>query len=319
VQLIDNEVCSFINKSMKYYSKSDSVYSAAIDIMYPKKPSAKAPLNESKYGKDLKVQKIMDQVQELEPGPEFTDLLDGLAEWATTAYGDLQKLRGADTPLGSQLNLNSWKAMAQSFDKLSELEWGEDPEPTEESLDYEEDEEREDTDVEWVANNLGVVDGDRADGSYKIIVDGDYYIVNFNKHAGVVDVKPDGGTASSAMANRILGDIQHRRSWVTEDTTAAEEEDIDIEWIESNFTVVTDDDKGNPTIEWTDGNWYRILLNGDGNVVNVEPREDDPGATQQNATKILRAIQHRIVAEDTTAASVATNPAPLGKIRRRKY
>lgn len=170
-----------------------------------------------------------------------------------------------------------------------------------------------------VANNLGVVDGDRADGSYKIIVDGDYYIVNFNKHAGVVDVKPDGGTASSAMANRILGDIQHRRSWVTEDTTAAEEEDIDIEWIESNFTVVTDDDKGNPTIEWTDGNWYRILLNGDGNVVNVEPREDDPGATQQNATKILRAIQHRIVAEDTTAASVATNPAPLGKIRRRKY
>ena len=56
-----------------------------------------------------------------------------------------------------------------------------------------------------------------------------------------------------------------------------------------------------------------------GNVVNVEPREDDPGATQQNATKILRAIQHRTVAEDTTAASVATNPAPLGKIRRRKY
>ena len=206
---------------MKYYSKSDSVYSAAIDIMYPKKPSAKAPLNESKYGKDLKIQKIMDQVQELEPGPEFTDLLDGLAEWATTAYGDLQKLRGADTPLGSRLNLNSWKAMARSFDTLSELEWGEDPEPTEESLDYEEDEEREDTDVEWVANNLGVVDSDRADGSYKIIVDGDYYIVNFNKHAGVVDVKPDGGTASSAMANRILGDIQHRRSWVTEDTTAA--------------------------------------------------------------------------------------------------
>ena len=100
---------------------------------------------------------------------------------------------------------------------------------------------------------------------------------------------------------------------MTEDTTAAGEEDIDIEWIESNFTVVTDDDKGNPTIEWTDGNWYRILLNKIGDVVNVEPREDDPGATQQNATKILRAIQWRTVAEDTTAGDIATNPAPLGK------
>jgi len=91
------------------------------------------------------------------------------------------------------------------------------------------------------------------------------------------------------------------------------EEGIDIEWIESNFTVVTDDNKGNPTIEWTDGNWYRILLNKIGKVVNVEPREDDPGATRQNARKILRAIQHRIVAEDTTAGDIATNPAPLGK------
>ena len=92
------------------------------------------------------------------------------------------------------------------------------------------------------------------------------------------------------------------------------EEGIDIEWIESNFTVVTDDNKGNPTIEWTDGNWYRILLNKIGNVVKVEPREDDPRATRQNATKILRAIRHRTVAEDTTTAAVEAPQPPLAKM-----
>ena len=240
---------------------SQRLINAAAHIMNggQSQPEILTEASAGKYGKDLKIQKIMDAIQELEPGEDYADLLDALGEWTTTAYGDLTKMQGEDNPLGSKQNLKSWKHMARAFDILAGLEWGEDEEeePAEEPVEGEDEEQQEE------AFTPGV----------------DY------------EEDPE---------------------------FEEEEEDIDIEWIESNFTVVTDDDKGNPTIEWTDGNWYRILLNKIGNVVKVEPREDDPGATQQNATKILRAIQHRTVAEDTTAAAVAINPAPLGKMVRRK-
>jgi len=100
----------------------------------------------TKYGKNLKIQKIMDGIQELEPGEELQDLLNALGEWSTTSYGDLSKMQGEDNPLGSKQNLKSWKHMARAFDILGDLEWGEDEEeeePAEEPVEGEDEEQQE--------------------------------------------------------------------------------------------------------------------------------------------------------------------------------
>jgi len=240
---------------------SQRLINAAAHIMNggQTQPEILTEASAGKYGKDLKIQKIMDAIQELEPGEDYSDFLNALGEWTTTAYGDLTKMQGKDNPLGSKQNLKSWKHMARAFDILGDLEWGEDEEeePAEEPVEGEDEEQQEE------AFTPGV----------------DY------------EEDPE---------------------------FEEEEEDTDVEWVEKNYNVLDDNrtsEDGNYIIEVDDA-LYKVIFNDYASVEAV--KRYDHAATQRGATEILRAIQHRTVAEDTTAAAVAINPAPLGKMVRRK-
>lgn len=240
---------------MKTSQYADYIHTAARKILAG---NYQTPLNEAKYGKDTKVVRALDIIQELEPGEQWGEFLQAMAEFVSAGYGDLSKQRGEDNPLGSQLNLRSWKQMTRSFERLADLEWGDDPE-----------EEAPSEEPEGVEENMDIYDDD------------------------------DDG-------------------------------DLDPDYVEQAFKgqIVTSDQLGNHTIEDDDGHRFFIKYNKNGSVESVkfEPRTDalyhkdslSDAEASARATQILRQIQHRIVEEDTTAAAVAVEPQPMGRMVRRR-